>query len=177
MSPKDLFEILIREQSPMLLAFLRTAVRDASAVEDLFQDTLLTAWRRLDDFDRSRKFGPWLRGIASHKLLAYYRQQRQTELVLDETTLDWLQDRFDRLQELPGDGWHEKLAALRQCVERLPDHYRNTVQLRYYEQQSLEQTAATLDLALSALKKRLVRAKQKLADCLDRKLEQVRWAQ
>ncbi len=177
MSPKDLFEILIREHSPRLLAFLRTAVRDAAAVDDLFQDTLLTAWQRLDDFDRTRTFGPWLRGIASHKLLAYYRQLRDSELTLNETSLEWLQNRFDRLQELPGDGWHEKLAALRHCVERLPDHYRTTVQLRYFEEQSLEQTAASLNLALFALKKRLVRAKQKLADCLEHKLEQVRWAQ
>lgn len=175
MDSKSLFEILAREHSPALLAFLRTAVRDPGAVDDLYQETLLTAWRKLDSFDRHRSFAAWLRGIAGNLVLAHYRQQRKSEPSLDPSTLSWLQDRFDRLQELPGDTWHDKLAALRQCVDRLPDHYRSSVEARYYQQQSLEESAQHLNVALAALKKRLLRAKSMLADCLEQKLEQLEW--
>ena len=48
----------------MLTVFLRSRVNDEAAVDDLFQETMLVAWKRLDECDLSRPFGPWLRGIA-----------------------------------------------------------------------------------------------------------------
>lgn len=42
------FEILARENSRMLTAYLRTLVDDESVVDDLFQESMLVAWRRLD---------------------------------------------------------------------------------------------------------------------------------
>ena len=74
MDIKSVFEILIRENTDMLLAYLRSAVRDEHAIDDLYQEIFLTAWKRLEDYDRQRPFGPWLRGIASRVVLAYYRK-------------------------------------------------------------------------------------------------------
>ena len=65
---KRSFEILVRENTRMLTVFLRSRVKDEAAVDDLFQETMLVAWKRLDDCDLSRPFGPWLRGIA-HRLV------------------------------------------------------------------------------------------------------------
>ena len=58
----DVFAILVREHADRLLAYLRATV-PASSVDDLFQETVLVAWRRLPDYDRARPFGAWLRGI------------------------------------------------------------------------------------------------------------------
>ena len=54
----------------MLTVFLRSRVNDEAAVDDLFQETMLVAWKRLDDCDLSRPFGPWLRGIAHRLVMA-----------------------------------------------------------------------------------------------------------
>jgi len=51
----------------MLTVFLRSRVNDEAAVDDLFQETMLVAWKRLDDCDLSRPFGPWLRGLDRNK--------------------------------------------------------------------------------------------------------------
>jgi hypothetical protein len=99
MDAKSLFEILMREHSGMLTAYLHTVVRDPSAADDLFQEIWMTAWRRLDDFDKSRPFGPWLRGIAAKVILAWRRQQRHAWLLCDEQVLEHLdhrcEDRFN----------------------------------------------------------------------------------
>lgn len=123
MDAKRIFEILMRENTAMLMAFLRSTIRDANTVDDLFQGTMLVAWRRLDEFDRERAFGPWLRGIASKLVLAHYRQHAQSAMTLDQSGLEWLESRFANLQNQPGDSYSEKLAALRDCVELLPDDY------------------------------------------------------
>ena len=68
---KRAFEILVRENSRMLLVYLRSLVRDEAAIDDLFQETMMVAWRRLDQCDLGRPFGPWVRGITSRIVLAH----------------------------------------------------------------------------------------------------------
>ena len=44
-----IFEILVRENEAMLMTYLRAAVRNQAVVEDLFQETMLVAWRILNE--------------------------------------------------------------------------------------------------------------------------------
>ena len=60
----QVFEVLVREYDQMLMAYIRCLIRDPGLVEDVFQETLITAWRRFEDFDSTRTLGAWLRGIA-----------------------------------------------------------------------------------------------------------------
>ena len=167
---KSVFEILIRENTDMLLAYLRSAVRDEHAIDDLYQEIFLTAWKRLEVYDRQRPFGPWLRGIASRVVLAYYRKTARTDLPIDGAALEWLDGRFEAIQSRMGDTFEEKLLALRECISELPESYRAPVTLRYFKQQTIPQVAAALQLTRESLKKRFARSKTRLADCLDRKL-------
>lgn len=170
MNPEQVFEILIRENADMLLAYLRSAVRDEHAVDDLFQESMLTAWRKIEQYDRERPFGAWLRGIARNLALDYFRKCAMHEKPLNEETLEWIESRIAQVQELGGDTLGEKLSALRDCVQALPEGYRQPIQLRYVETLSLTEISNRLQLALETLKKRLMRAKLRLADCLERKL-------
>jgi RNA polymerase sigma-70 factor (ECF subfamily) len=167
---RSLFEILIRENTDMLVAYLRSGVRDEHAVDDLYQETVLTAWKQLDAYDRDKPIGPWLRGIAGKLMLAYYRKASRSAQPLDDQTLEWLNDRFDAIHSLRGDTLHEKLSVLRDCVDALPEAYQQPITMRYTEQLTLNEIESKLQLAKEALKKRLTRAKLRLAECLERKL-------
>ncbi len=171
MEATQIFEILMRENAGMLLAYLRSGVRDANVADDLFQETMIVAWRRLEDFDRSRPFGPWLRGIAGKIMLAHFRTDAKQALSLDAESLEWLDSRFAAVQKQPGDTFQEKLSALRDCVDSLPENYRQPVQMRYQQELPLGEIVQSLSIAMETLKKRLTRAKSQLADCLERKLE------
>ena len=167
---KDLFEILMRENADMLLAFLRSAVRDSHSVDDLFQETMVVAWRRIDDFDRQRSFGKWIRGIAGKLVLAYYRKTAKAPNPLDESALAWLEDRFSHLHERSGDTFSEKLELLRECIAGLSADNRQAIEARYLKQQTLDQIVGLMGIALQTLKKRLYRAKLQLEACLSNKL-------
>ena len=170
MDAKSLFQILIRENSDMLVAYLRAGVRDLHAVDDLYQETVLIAWRRLDAYDRDKPFGPWLRGIAGRLMLAYYRATAKGATPLDDQALEWLNERFAAVHSMPGDTLHEKLAALRECVDALPETYQRPITLRFEEGRNLIEIQSMLSLARETLKKRLTRGKARLAECLERKL-------
>jgi RNA polymerase sigma-70 factor len=166
---RAVFEILVRENQAMLMTYLRAVVRDSSAIDDLFQETMLIAWRRIEKFDRSLPFGPWLRGIAAKLMLAHFRKARAAFLSFDEQTLEYLGQQVQSISERPGDTWDDKIAPLNQCIEQLPDSYRQAIQLRYFEHNSVSQVASRAGDAVETIKKRLQRARAQLLDCLRRK--------
>ena len=58
MRAEGLFDILVRQHAEMLNAFIHSFAFEKSTVDDVFQETIITAWKRIDEFDRSRPFGP-----------------------------------------------------------------------------------------------------------------------
>src|SRR5215207_6654336 len=73
----DAFLMIVRAHSPSLRAFLSSQMFHLDDVDDLAQETFITAYKRLDTFHRDQDFGAWLRGIARHKLLHYFEQTRR----------------------------------------------------------------------------------------------------
>ncbi len=170
MDTKDIFEVLVRENGGMLTAFLRASLPSAAVEDDIWQETMLTAWRRWDDYDRSKPFGAWLRGIAAKNVLAWNRKNARGHQLCDEATLEYFGQEFHRVHQLPGDIFDDKLAALRDCIDALPERYQETVCLRY--EQGLMPAAIADRLAgkTEAVKKQLQRAKAMLFECITRKL-------
>lgn len=170
MDAVSLFEILAREHAPMLTAYLRSMVHDPAAADDLFQETMLTAWRTLHRYNREQPFGPWLRGIAAKLVLADRRRQVRSPVLCDEEMIRHFDHRFQSIETFPGDTLDEKLSALRQCIESLPQHYREVVQLHYRLELPNKAAAERLNINLETLKKRLQRARAKLLACLTGKM-------
>lgn len=171
MEARDLFEILVREHADSLMAYLRAVVTDAAAADDLFQETLCVAWRRIDDFDRKRPFAPWLRGIAAKLVLAWRRQHSTEDRLCDAETLEYLDRRLAQVQRLPGDTLDEKLAALSDCLADMPESFRVAIQLRYQDDIRPTDLARRMNLSIEALKKRLQRGRAMLLDCIRTKLD------
>lgn len=163
------FEILVRENADFLTAFLTAATDDLALADDIFQETMLVAWRRIGDFDRSRPFGAWLRGIAKRLLLAHAGAAPRERSLSTERVLDHLDARVGAIERRPGDTLDEKVLALRECVEELAPHYREPIRRHYHESVTTERLAADLAITKEAVQKRLQRARILLAECLGRK--------
>ncbi|MAC19809.1 MAG: RNA polymerase factor sigma-70 [Phycisphaerae bacterium] len=153
----------------MLLVFIRALVKDAAAVDDVHQETLVTAWKTLDRFDRDRPFAPWLRGIARNHVFAHYRRTRRLPVHCEETVLNHLDARIDQIGQRAGDTWEEKLEVLDDCLALLPEPNRTLLDLHYREEMDTERIAIRTDLRRETVKKRLQRIRSSLAECLQRK--------
>ena len=164
-----IFEILVRENEAMLMTYLRAAVRNQNAVEDLFQETMLVAWRRLNEYNRSCPFGPWIRGIAAKLIIAHFRKAKSDIMVTGCETLEYLSRQIEHIHERPGDTWEQKIDALKHCIEALPDNYREMIELRYFKYQSVLRISEVTKISMVAVRKRLQRARAQLLDCLRRK--------
>lgn len=165
---KKLFETLVRDHADMLTVYLKASLGNSTDVDDVFQETMIVAWQRLDDFDHTRPFAPWLRGIARNLVFAHAR--KRSCFLCNPTVLDQLEARIDQFGSRWGDTWEEKLNLVRQCVESLPENYRSVVTQRYFTQQTILQVSAALDLSVSVVKKRLQRGRALVLQCIERKL-------
>lgn len=167
---KRLFEILVREHSQTLLAYLRAAGCSNTEAEDLWQETMLVAWKKLDAFDQTKPFGPWLRGIAAKLLLAANRKRQRLGVSMDEAMLEQLSSRVDTISNLTGDTLHEKLQVLRDCLTTLPQLYKQCLELRFLQGFKAQEIGNKLRTELATVNKRLHRAKERLRICMVRKL-------
>jgi RNA polymerase sigma-70 factor (ECF subfamily) len=163
----QVFEILVREHAGMLTAFLRSLVFRSDIVDDLFQETMLVAWRRLGECDTSRPFGPWLRGIAAHLVMEHRRKTATRGMLpVEPDLLAALEAEFDRFEKLPGDSFQDRLARLRACLDRLPPLMRDALDMAYVKGMPLRALAVAVEATEEAIKKRVQRARQLLADCI-----------
>lgn len=165
-SSEDLFEILVRENADMLSAFIRCYERNPAAVDDVFQETFLVAWQRIDDFDRKKPFAPWLRGIAFNVIRAQKRRNNKELLSADESLFDALDARFTLLSKFPGDTFDEQVVALRECLELLPADFQQPIELHYREECGVQAVAERLGISKELVKKRLQRGRKRLLECL-----------
>ena len=163
------FTILVREHSPMLLAYLRTMVSDSQAVDDLFQETMVTAWRQLEAYDPTRPFAAWIRGIARLKAFQFYRRAQRSANWLAEHDLDRIEARLSQIESRQGDTWDEKVTALNDCLSSLATDMKSVVELHYQEGLSTDAIATKLGNSREAIKKRLQRGRRWLFECLRHK--------
>ncbi len=168
MSPKasDIFDILIRQHADMLSAFIYSMSFDRSEVDDIFQETIISAWTRIDDFDPSRPVAPWLRGIARNHILAAARKNRRYRAHLHSLLEERVEEQFGRLDRESGDSFAERIAELKRCIARLHAEGREAIELVYIRGVDLPVAAESVGAADETFRKRLYRARLWLAECL-----------
>ncbi|MGJ8637138.1 MAG: RNA polymerase sigma factor [Phycisphaerales bacterium] len=163
---KAIFEILVRENTDMLMAYLRSTVDDSSAIDDLFQETMIVAWKRINDYDRSRPFGPWLRGIARMLVLAHYRTLSKSPAWNNTEILDTIESRFQEFLTQNGRTFSEQAHDLLNCMKRLSSGLKQIVELLYARDMSHTQIAAALNEQAATIRKRAQRARAQLYECM-----------
>jgi RNA polymerase sigma-70 factor (ECF subfamily) len=133
------------------LAAVLAHVHDVQAAEDVVQETLLLAFRRLKTLRDEDKFGPWLMQIARRQVVEAIRARRVPVAVrVDNSEHDVAQDDNSQI-------WieHEYLLTL---VAQLPDHERVLIGQRYFDGHSMAEIAAITSRPIGTVTKQLSRA-------------------
>lgn len=149
-----------------LRAFIGSLVRDRHAADDVLQDVAVVLWRKVDEYDPSRSFGGWARGIASNKILQLFEKSKKLPVPLSPEAIQAVVGAYEEA----GSGAGDEQAALNHCLDRLPDKSRNLVQMRYEESLKLKDIANRVASSLDAVHKALSRIRDALRECVEQKL-------
>lgn len=75
---KEAYRLLLSELTRHFTVFFgRRLQGDASSIEDLVQETLISVHTRRDTYDPAEPFTPWAYAIARYKLIDHYRRLRR----------------------------------------------------------------------------------------------------
>jgi RNA polymerase sigma-70 factor (ECF subfamily) len=155
---KNSFGQLVQRYEKRLWKVVYRFVRDRELADDLTQETFLRAYERLDQFDPSRRFGPWLFRIGVNLTLDFLRKRKRrgwismfSEMSVDHpiepVTAD-VRDEEDIKQEV------------RQVLDEIPEKYRTVLILRDLENFSTTEISAILDRKEATVRWRLAEARQ-----------------
>ena len=136
---------------------------NASEAEDAAQETFVRVYMHLKAYNPQQKFSSWILAIAAHYCIDHLRRQRLKWLSLDEAL---------PLSPLAGDPEQPENAAMerescleiRNLLQSLPAEYRLVIALRYWQDLSYAEIAQVVGTTESAIKSRLHRARQMLAE-------------
>ncbi len=162
-SPID-WSAAMAEHEPWLKRVIAARVRQADAVDDVFQNVSMAAVRQKAPLRDGKKVAPWLYRLAvlqsllyrrkmgrSRNLVSRYTETRPRHEFTDEAAdpLDWLLAR-------------ERQEQVRQALRQIPRKEAEILALKYGENWSYEDIAEHLGLTRSAVESRLFRARQRL---------------
>ncbi len=150
-----------RYRGPLYLFGVRM-LGGAEAARDLVQETFLGFWERRRELGGLRSFRGWLFTVARNRCLTLLRQ-RQTHARLEGTV------EADPPAAEPVSGGleaEEELRLVRRTLKELTPEHREVLVLREYQELSYREIADITGASESAVKARLFRARQALADRL-----------
>jgi RNA polymerase sigma-70 factor (ECF subfamily) len=167
------FEYLVQKYRRPMVSFMFRMAHSNAVAEDLAQEVFLRVYRSRESYEASAKFTTWLYRIATNLAVNHARDTRherpENTVSLDEPdadsgrTLD-LPDRAPSVEETIVQ--RERLAAIRQRVQSLPERQRIAVVMHKYQQMDYRQIADVLKLSESATKSLLFRAYETLREQL-----------
>lgn len=165
------FELIFHEHSRMITAFLYSLLGDWAEAADLAQETFVVAYRKMDGFDPEKSLPAWLRGIARNLARnAIRKRYRHREFLVESDTME---EMYAALEEPPkSEGMQDSIAALTQCIEKLPDKQREVVQLHYEERQPAKLVAKAIGVLERSVFQLLWHARNNLRDCIMSLLKQ-----
>jgi RNA polymerase sigma-70 factor (ECF subfamily) len=136
-------------------------LNDPYEAEDAAQETFLRAYNNLRRYDNARPFLTWLLSIAAHYCIDQIRKRRMNLLSLDDVVY------LDPPDPSPGPesslSTGEEQKRVRLLLEKLSPQDRAAVIMLYWYDLSYDEIAEALSMTVSAVKSRLHRARQVMA--------------
>jgi len=167
------FEYLVQKYRRPMVSFMYRMAHNSAVAEDLAQEVFLRVYRSRESYEASAKFTTWLYRIATNLAVNHARDTRH-ERPENQVSIDEPDEETGTTFELPDRSLNaeqaimvrERMKAIRQKVEALPEQQKLAVIMHKYQQMDYKQIAEVLKKSESATKSLLFRAYETLREQL-----------
>jgi len=153
---KSAYAGLVRAYSGRVFAICLGMVGHREDAEDLAQQALLKGFVDIKQLHRGENFGAWIGRIAKNLCIDFIRSQRRRRSAFAE-------------QNVMSQSGSKEYPELESALTKLPQEQRLVLMLYYFDGQSTEKVAETLDISRSAVQGRMSRARRQLRKLLEAK--------
>ncbi|PYI50287.1 RNA polymerase sigma factor SigZ [Paenibacillus flagellatus] len=148
------FEQLWEQYHVQVRHFVQHKTRHHPDTEDIVQNVFIKAHQRIGDVRDELKIRAWLFQIARNAIVDHFRKTKRTEELQDQLAVE------DSYAE--PDLETEAVAGLRNVIRRLPDKYREALELSELKGMSQKELSEHLGLSYSGAKSRVQRGRELL---------------
>jgi RNA polymerase sigma-70 factor (ECF subfamily) len=153
------FALLTDRYAQKLYRLCCALLKNAADAEDVTQEALVRIWKALPRYDQRAALSTWIYTIARNRCYTAIERRRQTESMSD----DAVALAAEMESAVTPDVDQDHLLLLRELVRELPDRYRQSLELYYYEDRSVEEVGAMLSMPAGTIKTNLHRGRGLLA--------------
>ena len=159
-------ELMKLYRDPLYFMLLEK-VGDQELAKDLTIEALGKAFKKLHMYTPNYTFSTWLFTVARNNCIDYLRKNKIKTTSIDQFTIDdGKKNKIDiQSDELNPEGIlirKQKIAILRQVVDKLKPKYRELVKLRYFKEMSYEEISTLLQIPIGTVKAQLYRSREQL---------------
>lgn len=146
------FESLIAEHGRVIEKFIRFRLPPEADYEDVYQETLISAYKGRDALKTEAAFKPWLFAIARRKCADYFRKRMKMMEIPLESASEWelSYGRTGKTME----------TVVRDALDNLGEKDQKILYLYYYKSMPQTDIGKMLNVPLGTVKSRLHSAKQ-----------------
>jgi RNA polymerase sigma-70 factor (ECF subfamily) len=158
---KEAFRLLLTRNWTWLRALVYSVVANADSVDDVMQDICVQVIRKVNTLREPGRFRPWMAVLARRQALRYNQRKRQRNVIsLNNEEVAGQQCDYKAGQLLENLELKEQYHQILQAVKALPEIYRQVFVLAHLEDLTYAKTAEILDIPITTVQIRLVRARR-----------------
>jgi RNA polymerase sigma-70 factor (ECF subfamily) len=158
---KEALQLLFRENWAWLKGLVYSIVQNADDIDDVLQDICVRVISKIDSLRQPERFRPWLAILARRQALRYRQQKAQRLMSLNLELAD-LQSDGNSPQLLDNIEQRQQYQLILSAIKSLPEKYRQVFILKHINDLTYRQIAEILDVPVTTVQIRLVRARRLL---------------
>jgi RNA polymerase sigma-70 factor (ECF subfamily) len=151
---KNIFDAWYKDYRLLLLARARKIINDNHAAEDIVQNTFVSAWKSIENFDDNCKPLPWLDSILKRRAIDYIRlnfgnKGFKKHISIDKQEPEYYHENIDK--DIPRD--------LQNAIDSLQKDIKKTFLMITLDGGTHQEIANKLNVPLGTVLSRVSRAK------------------
>ncbi|WP_165220195.1 sigma-70 family RNA polymerase sigma factor [Aquisphaera insulae] len=159
-------ERLLRHQV-QLFGFIYSLVRDMDDADDLYQQTCLALWKKIDQYDPSRSFVAWAFGIARFEVSNFLRSRSRSKLYFSDELNLMLAEAHGEIDL--GDV-ERRLETMNECINKLRRRDQDLLDACYRRSMRVAEVAQSWGRSSQSIHNSLKRLRQAIQECVRRSL-------
>jgi RNA polymerase sigma-70 factor (ECF subfamily) len=150
-------------------AFVRALVRNRHDAEDICQNIALVLWKKFDQYDSTRPFAAWARGVAAIEVQLIRGQSHRVPTPFSPDAVQAILDAYNRTttaSESHQRQWLEK------CIRLLSERGRSLFAMRYGLGTPVDEIASQIKATVGSVHRALSRYRAQVRECVNRQADQ-----
>lgn len=154
-------ECFIQEHGKTLLHYIYSIVKHWELAEDLYQDTIISAFLGFENFEKRASLKNWIYRIATNKCKDEWKKEKVRRRYIEETiSSNKVEEYHNATEKAVFDKTLQE--ELFKKINELPNRYQQSLLLYYYHDYTMLDISKKTALPLSTVKTHLKRGKARL---------------